>query len=215
MKQPAPIPFSVADTKENYSMCWLLGLCPVLAVTTSAVNSIAISAVFFIVLVITRLAMAVASKWINHGIGTAVFMLLIISATLTAIADTLIKTFFPGLHVSLGIYLSLIAVNCVIISRPDAAGSLDPGFISSGTIIDTVKTGLGYMIIILIMGIAREVLGTGTLLGDTILGSGFRASPVSLFILPPGAFLVIAFIIAFINSHRGRHKPQEQSRGKT
>jgi electron transport complex protein RnfE len=167
------------------------------------VNSIAISAVFFIVLVITRLAMAVTSKWINPGIGTAVFILLIISATLTAIADTLIKAFFSGLHVSLGIYLSLIAVNCVIISQSN-----------KGTITDALKNDLGYVVIILIIGIAREVLGTGTLLGDTILGSGFRASPVSFFILPPGAFLVIAFIIAFINSHRGRHKPQEQSRGK-
>ncbi|HEX7320560.1 MAG TPA: Rnf-Nqr domain containing protein [bacterium] len=204
MKQPALIPFSAADTKENPSMCWLLGLCPVLAVTTSTINSIAISAVFFIVLVMTKLAMAVTRKWTDPGAGITVFLLLIISSTLTATADMGTKTFFPDLHISLGIYLSLIAVNCMIISRPNKR-----------TITDALKTGLGYVVIIVIIGIAREVLGKGTLLGDTILGSGFRASPVSFFILPSGAFLVMAFIIAFINSHHGQRKLQEQNRGKT
>jgi electron transport complex protein RnfE len=196
---PAANSFSANRARENHGICALLGLCPVLAVTTTVENSIVISAVFFVVLIISQLVRTAISKWTSPG--TIIFVLLTVSSTLTAAADMIVKAFFPGLYNSLGIYLSLIAVNCIIIARPNA-----------GTIIDAVKTGLGYVIIILIMGIAREVLGSGTMLGNNVLGSGFRASPVSFFILPPGAFLVIAFIMAFINSNRGRRN--EQSRGQ-
>jgi electron transport complex protein RnfE len=210
VNQPSATLIKTGNARETPLVFAVLGLCPLLAVTTSVANSIAISVIFFVVLIVSRLAISLIRKW--TGPNTAIFALLTVSSTLTAAADIALNAFSPGLHNSLGIYLSLIAVNCIIISQPDATGSHDPGFVSSGSIIHTVKTGLGYIIIILIVGIAREVLGRGTMLSDTILGSGFRTSPASFFILPPGAFLVIAFIIAFINTHRGRRK--EQNRGQ-
>lgn len=211
MKHPSAAYKKTCNAGEDHLVFAVLGLCPVLAVTTSVANSIAISVVFFIVLVVSRLAISLIRKW--TGPVMAILAFLIISSTMTAAADMIVKALSPDLHNSLGIYLSLIAVNCLIISRSGVCIPDDPMQVPSGNAFDIIKTGIGFVIIILITGIAREVLGSGTLLGETILGRGFRESPVSFFILPPGAFLVMAFIMAFINSHRGRRK--EQSRDQT
>lgn len=189
--------------KQNSSVVQLLGLCPLLAVTTNAVNGIMLSLATIIVMAIANLAVASLRNWIPHEIRIPVFIL-IVAALVTAV-DLLFNANFHELYVVLGIFIPLIVTNCIVLARVEAFAGKNPPLQST---IDGVLMGMGMLWTLAVLGGMREILGAGTLLGgiDMVFPSlqPIQVLPESypgflLAILPPGAFILLGCMIAWKN----------------
>ena len=183
--------FTKGIYRENAVTALYLGLCPVLAVTTSLVNGLGMGAAASFVLLFSNLIVAGVKGVVPKKIRIPIFIVII--ATFVTIVELMLAGFFPALSKSLGIYVPLIVVNCIILRRAEAFASKN----SVGrSIIDALGIGLGFTIVLCILGLLREILGDGKVLGHYVFGANFE--PVLIMILPPGAFILIGIILGAI-----------------
>lgn len=176
----------------------LLGMCPTLATSTSVVNALGMGAAVTAVLTCSNLFISLVRKIIPKQVRIASYIV-IISGFVTAV-ELLIKAFFPAIDASLGLFIPLIVVNCIILARAEAFASKNSPIPS---VIDGIATGVGFTFALSCIAFVRELLGTGKLFaaadgtgGIDIFGAGYQ--PAAIFLLPAGAFLTLGFIIALV-----------------
>ncbi|ARM30770.1 electron transport complex subunit RsxE [Prosthecochloris sp. HL-130-GSB] len=179
--------------RENPVTKMLLGLCPVLAVTTTAFNGLGMGLATTFVLLGSNVVISLAAKAIPNTVRIPSFILVI--ATFVTIVDLLIKAYSPELNQALGLFIPLIVVNCMILGRAEAFASRNGLWYS---VIDAVGMGLGFTFALLLLSAFREVLGAGTIFNIPIVGED--ANTLLVFALPPGAFAGLGLIIAALNS---------------
>jgi electron transport complex protein RnfE len=178
--------------RENPVLIQMLGLCPALAVTNTVVNSLAMGLATFFVLLCSSILVATFRKLIPSEVRISTYILII--ATFVTIADMTLEAVVPEIHKALGAFIALIVVNCMILGRQEAFASKNT---VPRAIIDAVGTGIGFIIALFMMGAIREILGYGTFLGLPLFGSNYE--PWIIFILPPGGFFTIGFILLALN----------------
>lgn len=185
--------------KENPSLVLMLGMCPTLAVTTSAVNGIGMGLSTLAVLIFSNMIISLMRKIIPDQVRLPAYIVIV--ASLVTVVDLLLQAYAPSLYSALGIYIPLIVVNCIILGRAEAyANKVGPDL----ALFDGLGMGLGFTIALTLIGMIRELLGAGSLFGRQILPES--VSPIAIFIKAPGAFLVIAIIIAVMNGlHIANH----------
>ena len=177
--------------RENPVLIHLLGLCPTLAVTNSVANSIVMGIATFFVLVSSSLFVSTVRRWVPNEIRIATYILII--ATFVTVAEFALQALVPDIYKALGPFVALIVVNCIILGRQEAFAGKNP---AGRSVLDAVGMGVGFMIALLIMGSVREVLGSGTFLGVSLFGP--RYEPWVIFVLPPGGFFTLAFVLLTI-----------------
>ena len=191
-----PIPLS----KEFFYGLWddnpvlrmLLGLCPTLAVTNSAINGLAMGLATTFVLISSSILISLLRKVIPHQVRIAGYIVII--ATFVTVADKFLAAYLPEISKALGPYVPLIVVNCLILGRQEAFSSKN-GVVRS--IIDGLGMGLGFIFVLVVLGSIREILGSATLFNLQVLGDWFN--PWMIMILPPGAFLTLGLLIGLGN----------------
>jgi electron transport complex protein RnfE len=170
----------------------LLGMCPTLAVTTTAINGIAMGLAVIFVLFFSEFVVASIKKIVPHQVRIAVYTVII--ATFVTIVDIFLKAQFPQISKNLGPYVPLIIVNCIILGRCEAFASKNK---LSNSLLDALGMGVGFCWGLFVLGSIRELLGAGEILGQRLLPVNF--DPLVVMILPAGAFLVLGFLVAFMN----------------
>lgn len=179
--------------KENPTFVLMLGMCPTLAVTSSAINGLGMGLSTTVVLVFANLLISLFRKVIPKGVRMPAFIVIV--ASLVTIVQFLMAAFLQSLSASLGVYIPLIVVNCIILGRAESYASKNKPVES---IFDGIGMGLGFTIGLTIIGLIREILGAGTIFDQPVLlNIGFK--PITIFIMAPGAFLVLAFLVAGMN----------------
>ena len=179
--------------KENPTLILMLGMCPTLAVSTRASNGIGMGLSTMAVLILSNLVISLLRKVIPDEVRLPAYIVVV--ASLVTVTELLIKAYLPSLYDALGIYIPLIVVNCIILGRAEAyANKNTPGL----AVMDGIGMGVGFTLALTLAGLLREVLGNGTAFGAQVLPAGVE--PMAIFIQPPGAFLVIAVIIAVMNA---------------
>ncbi len=178
--------------KENPTFVQMLGMCPTLAVTTSAVNGIGMGLTTTVILVMSNLMISLLRKLIPDRVRIPAFIIVI--ASFVTIVQFLLEGFIPSLYDSLGIFIPLIVVNCIILGRAEAYASKNPVLPS---VFDGLGMGLGFTVGLTAIGSFRELLGNGTIFNFRIMPGAYQ--PITIFILAPGAFFVLAFLIAAQN----------------
>lgn len=178
--------------KENPTFVMMLGMCPTLAVTTSAKNGIGMGLATMVILTASNLMISLLRKIIPDGVRMPAYIVVV--ASFVTIVEFLMEGFIPALYSALGIYIPLIVVNCIILGRAEAyAGKHGP--ISS--LFDGIGMGLGFTVGLTLIGMFRELIGAGTLFDIQVMPKAYE--PVNIFIMAPGAFLVLAMLVAVQN----------------
>lgn len=190
---------------NNPTFVQLLGTCPALATTTSAQNAFGMGISVTLILIFSNLFISLLRKLIPNQIRIASYIV-IISGFVTML-EMAIKAFLPSLSNSLGLFIPLIVVNCIILARAEAFASKNKPIPS---VIDGLTMGLGFTVALVILGSVREIIGNGTIFGLSLFGSWYE--PAVLFILPPGAFLTLGFIIALVQKLRARRDEYKRQR---
>lgn len=175
--------------KENPTFVLMLGMCPTLAVTTSALNGLGMGVATMAVLIMSNLIISLLRKVIPNGVRVPVYIVII--ASFVTIVEMLMHAFVTPLYSSLGIFIPLIVVNCIILGRAEAYASKNNVILS---IFDGIGVGIGFTIGLTLIGIVRELLGNGSVFGFQIMPESYE--PISIFILAPGAFLVLSLLCA-------------------
>ena len=196
--------FSKGVWKNNPIFIQVLGMCPTLAVTVSAINGIAMALATTFVLLFSSIIISSIRKIIPAQVRIASYILII--ATFVTIVDLIMKAQFPELSKSLGPYIPLIVVNCIILGRQEAFSSKN-GIIRSA--LDALGMGTGFLVALLLLGSIREILGNKTILGFQILPNMFE--PWLIMILPAGAFLTLGLLMAYLNYLVIKKKNKEKS----
>ena len=178
--------------KENPIFVQMLGLCPTLAVTTSAMNGLGMGLSSTVVLVAANFIISLMRSIIPGRVRLPGEIVVV--ASLVTIVDMLMEGFTPDLYSALGIYIPLIVVNCVILGRAEAFAMKNKPVISA---FDGAGMGLGFTVGLTLIGMFRELIGAGTLFGIQVMPSAYE--PVNIFIMAPGAFLVLAMLVAVQN----------------
>lgn len=178
--------------KENPVLVLLLGMCPTLAVTGSAYNGFGMGIAATAVLLGSNIVISLLKNLIPEKVRIPVFIVVI--ASFVTIIDLVMEGYTPQLHEELGIFIPLIVVNCIILGRAEAFASKKK---LSESLVDGVVMGLGFTIALTVLGGIREILGAGSIFGWKFVSE--EASTVVLFILPPGAFIALGFLIAAVN----------------
>lgn len=187
--------------KENPILRLVLGTCPTLAVTTSALNGMGMGLATLAVLVCSNISVAVLRNIIPGKVRIPAFIVLI--ASFVTMVDLLMNAFSHGLHKALGLFIPLIVVNCIILGRAEAFASRNTVLYS---MIDGLGMGLGFTLALTALGSIREILGNGTVFGMALFGKAYL--PMLVMILPPGAFLMLGFMMAAMNWIEDRIKSQ-------
>ena len=192
--------FTKGLIRENPTLVTLLGMCPTLAVTTMASNAIGMGLATTFVLVCSNIAISLLKNVIPKAVRLPCFIVVI--ASFVTLIEFLLKGYIPALYDSLGLFLSLITVNCIILGRAEAFASKNNVLKSA---LDGLGNGLGFTLALLTMGSVREILGTGQWMGINL------HFPVTmpLFILPAGGFFTLGCIIALVNKIAQKKPPQE------
>ncbi len=170
----------------------ILGMCPTLAVTTAAINGIGMGLATTFVLVCSNVVISLVRKLIPKKVRIPAFIVII--ASFVTIIDLIMAGYFYELHKELGLFIPLIVVNCIILGRAEAFASKN-NLVAS--FLDGLGIGLGFTISLTVLGAIREILGNGTLFGAHVLPATY--TPIIVFILPPGAFLTLGFLMAVMN----------------
>lgn len=190
---------------DNPALVKLLGLCPLLAVSNTSINALALGLATLLTLLITNLLVSVSRKLLHSAIRIPLYVL-VIASTVSAI-ELLVKAWLPALNASLGIFLPLIVTNCLIIGRAEAFASRQT---VSTSFIDALAMGFGFLWVLVLLGAVREMIGQGTLLADATMLFGTTAShwTVQVFssdhallvaLLPPGSFFALGGLLALKN----------------
>ena len=174
--------------RENPVLIQLLGLCPALAVTNSVVNGLAMGLATFFVLTGSSLLVSTFKRFIPNEVRISTYILII--ATFVTVTDLVLNARWPEIHKELGAFIALIVVNCMILGRQEAFASKRP---VGRAMLDAFGTGIGFLIAMVMMGGIREILGNGSFLGFSLFGPNFE--PWVIFILPPGGFFTLGFIL--------------------
>jgi electron transport complex protein RnfE len=191
--------------RENPVLVQLLGLCPTLAVTNTVANSLAMGLATFFVLLGSSVLVSTLKRVIPHEVRISAYILII--ATFVTMADLVLAAVVPEIHRALGAFIALIVVNCIILGRQEAFASKRAVGRSA---LDAIGTGAGFMVALLLMGAFREILGSGSLLGVPLFGSGYE--PWVVMILPPGGFLTLGAILLLLGWSRQRRAPEPRVR---
>ena len=176
---------------ENPTFVQVIGMCPTLAVTSSAINGIGMGLSTAVVLACSNLAISLLRKIVPDKLRIPCFVVVI--ATFVTIVQMLLKAYVPALDKALGLYIPLIVVNCLILARAESFACKNKPFPS---LVDGFAMGLGFTIALTILGAVREILGAGSVFGVAFLPETFNTL---LFILPPGAFLTLGCLMAVFN----------------
>lgn len=193
--------FTKGIVRENPVLRLVLGTCPTLAITTAASNAIGMGIAATLVLICSNAVISALRKVIPDKVRIPAYITII--AGFVSVVQMLVKAFAPDIDKSLGIYLPLIVVNCIILGRAEMFASKNKVLPS---IMDGLGTGVGFTAALLLMGSIRELLGSGTIFGLTVT-AGFM-DPMLIFILPPGGFFVFGMLVALANklSHQDGEK---------
>lgn len=183
--------------KENPTLVLMLGMCPTLAVTTSAINGVGMGLTTTVVLVMSNLLISMLRKVIPDSVRIPAFIVII--ASFVTIVQLLLEAYIPSLYAALGIYIPLIVVNCIILGRAEAYASKNSVILS---IFDGLGMGLGFTLGLTLIGIVREILGAGSVFGIRFLPESVET--LTIFILAPGAFFVLAVLTAIMNKIKSR-----------
>ncbi len=175
--------------KENPVLRLVLGTCPTLAVSTSALNGIGMGVAATLVLICSNLTISLLRKVIPDRVRIPAYITVI--AGFVTIVQMLVKAFAPALDESLGIYLPLIVVNCIILARAEMFASKNTVF---NSVLDGIGMGLGFTLALFLMGFIRELIGAGTIFGITV-----NPTPMTIMLLPPGGFFVFGVLVALAN----------------
>ena len=178
--------------KENPTFVLMLGMCPTLAVTTSAINGAGMGLATTFVLVMSNMLISMLRKIIPDSVRMPAFIVVV--ASFVTIVQFVLEGFVPALYSSLGMFIPLIVVNCIILGRAESYASKNPVLPS---IFDGVGMGLGFTVGLTAIGVVRELIGAGTVFGFQIMPTSYE--PVTIFILAPGAFFVLSCLVAAQN----------------
>lgn len=181
--------------KENPTFVLLLGMCPTLATTTSATNGMSMGLATMFVLICSNFVISLIKNVVPDMVRIPVFVVVI--AAFVSTLQMLMEAYMPSINKSLGIYIPLIVVNCIILGRAEAFACKNNPLAS---ICDGIGMGLGFTLALTLLGSVRELIGAGTLFGVTLLP---ETCNVLLFVLPPGAFITLGYLIAIVNKLRG------------
>ncbi len=185
--------FTKGFFRENPLLVLILGLCPALATTTSAINGLGMGIATTFVLLGSNTVVSLISKWIPDKVRIPSFIVII--ASFVTIVDLLMNAYVPGLYEKLGIFIPLIVVNCIVLGRAEAFASKSD---LRTAVIDGLGMGLGFTMALGILGAVREIAGSGSIFDyKFITGDG-----ILVFVLAPGAFIALGYLIAFINKIR-------------
>ena len=184
--------FTKGFIKENPVFVLLLGMCPTLGVTGSAINGMGMGLASTAVLICSNIVIAILKNFIPDKVRIPAFIVVI--ASFVTIVDLSMGAYLPDLYAQLGLFIPLIVVNCLILGRAEAFASKNGVLISA---IDGIGMGLGFTFALTLLGAVREILGAGSVFGFKFIPE--TADGMLLFIMPPGAFIALGFLIAFVN----------------
>lgn len=184
--------------KENPTFVLMLGMCPTLAVTSSAINGLGMGLSTTVVLVFSNLLISAFRKIIPDGVRMPAYIVIV--ASLVTVVQFLMNAYLPSLSDSLGVYIPLIVVNCIILGRAESYASKNPIVPS---IFDGLGMGLGFTFGLTCIGLLRELLGAGQIFGLQVLSLNWF-TPITIFVMAPGAFLVLACLVAVMNIVRAK-----------
>ncbi|MCM1040283.1 MAG: electron transport complex subunit E [Ruminococcus sp.] len=193
--------------KENPTFVLMLGMCPTLAVTTSAINGLGMGLTTMVVLALSNAFISLLRNVIPSKVRIPAFIVII--ASFVTMVELLLEGFLPALYDALGIYIPLIVVNCIILGRAESYASKNPVIPS---LFDGIGMGLGFSFALTCMGAVRELIGAGTLFGMKVMPESYV--PCSIFIMAPGAFFVLATLTAIQNKVKiiGERKGKDMSK---
>ena len=182
--------------KENPTFVQMLGMCPTLAVTSSAINGAGMGLTTTCILVLSNVAISLLRKVIPDKVRIPAYIVII--ASFVTVIQFLLQAFIPSLNDSLGIYIPLIVVNCIILGRAESYASKNKVMPS---LFDGLGMGLGFTLSLTVLGAFREMLGAGTIFGHSFIPADNPTTfePISIFVMAPGAFFVLAFLVALMN----------------
>ena len=183
--------FTKGFFKENPTFVLLLGMCPTLGVTTSAINGLGMGLATAFVLVLSNLAISLVANLIPDKIRIPGFIVII--AAFVTVVDMCMAAYLPSLHESLGLFIPLIVVNCIVLGRAESFASKNKALPS---MLDGLGIGLGFTMALTILGAIREILGSGKFFNMTLYNENYG---MLVFVLAPGAFIALGYLIAFIN----------------
>lgn len=183
--------------KENPTFVLLLGMCPTLGTTTSAINGMSMGLATMFVLICSNVAISLIKNLTPDMVRIPVFVVVI--ASFVTILQMVMQAFVPAIYATLGLFIPLIVVNCIILGRAEAFACKN-GPVSS--MCDGIGMGFGFTVALTLLGGVRELLGEGSLFGITVLPETCK---MLLFVLPPGAFLTLGYLIAIVNKLRGNN----------
>ena len=187
--------FTKGIFKDNPVFVMLLGMCPVLGVTTSAMNGLGMGLATLFVLTLSNMVISVVKNMIPDKVRIPSFIVII--ASFVTIVDLSMAAYLPALHEKLGLFIPLIVVNCVILGRAESFASKN-GLFSS--LIDGLGMGLGFTLALVLLGGTREILGSGSIFDVKFVSED--TNTFLLFVMPPGAFLALGYLVAFINKFK-------------
>ena len=185
--------FSKGFFRENPVLVQLLGMCPTLGVTSTAINGLGMGLATTFVLIMSNVSISLVKGFIPDKVRIPAYIVII--ASFVTVVDLVMAGYVPALHEQLGLFIPLIVVNCIVLGRAEAFASKN-GVMSS--LLDGLGMGLGFAMALLMLGSVRELIGSLSLFGFKLVD----ADGILLFILPPGAFIALGFLIAFINQFR-------------
>jgi electron transport complex protein RnfE len=182
--------FTKGLVKENPTFVLLLGLCPTLATTTSAVNGLSMGLATLFVLVLSNMAISLVAHYTPDKVHIPVYIVVI--ATFVTLLQFLMQAYTPGIYATLGLFIPLIVVNCIVLGRAEAFASKN-GVVDSA--LDGIGIGIGFTLALTVLGLVREILGSGSAFGWKLLpGDGMLA-----FVMAPGAFLCLGYLMVLFN----------------
>ena len=190
--------------KENPVFVQVLGMCPMLAVTNTAVNGLAMGAATAFVLVGSSTLVSLLRNLIPRQVRISTYIIII--ATFVTLADLSLEAFTPDLHRELGAFIALIVANCLILGRQEAFASRYPVHLA---VTDSLGMAIGFAFALICLGGTREILGYGSIFGQPLFGPDF--TPWVIMILPPGGFLMLGFILLFFNWLQQRRPSRDRA----
>jgi electron transport complex protein RnfE len=183
--------------KENPTFVLILGMCPTLATTTSAINGMGMGAATMAVLIMSNIVISLIKNLIPDKVRIPAFIVVI--ASFVTVIQLLMQAYLPSLYKSLGIFIPLIVVNCIILGRAEAFASKNGAFDSA---LDGLGIGLGFTLSLTLIGAVRELLGSGAIFGQSLIaGDGML-----IFVLAPGGFLVLGYLMVLFNKLTAKKK---------
>lgn len=191
--------------KENPVFVLMLGMCPTLAVTTSAINGLGMGLSSLVVLAISNLVISLLRKIIPDEVRLPAYIVVV--ASFVTVVELLMEAYLQSLYAALGIYIPLIVVNCIILGRAEAYASKNPPLLS---LFDGIGMGLGFTVGLTIIGAIREILGAGSIFGIALPKV---YEPMAFFVRAPGAFLVLAVLVAIMNAVGIKNRANKMTEG--